>query len=356
VVLFGGYAGQSALDDTWVWDGVRWTQAQVAGPSARADHAMAYDSDRGVAVLFGGDPAEGGTSDLPFFNDFWEWNGTRWSMVDAGGSDASLPAPRARHPVTYDGRLRATLIFGGRLGPAAGYEYLGDTWTRSASTWVERTYATLPSARDRATLAHDTNRHVTVLFAGRGEASGDEVALDDTWELQATGWTKVDSSPSVGRMHHAMVYDESRRRVVVFGGNVDRGSDSVTLADTIEWDGSSWTTLPVIGPPARYWHAMAYDSARERIVLMGGDGGEDSLLGDTWELWTPGPDGGTGTAERGISGWPGSCAMGRSASTPAAGFPGAALLLAGLAATARRRRGPRLSPRPRAPSRAVGCR
>ena len=51
-VLFGG---AFADDTTWQWDGSAWTVVTTAGPSERSDHAMAYDSARGVTVLFGGD-------------------------------------------------------------------------------------------------------------------------------------------------------------------------------------------------------------------------------------------------------------------------------------------------------------
>ena len=42
----------------------------VQGPGARFAHAMAYDSQREVVVLFGGAPTPGTALD-----DTWEWNG-----------------------------------------------------------------------------------------------------------------------------------------------------------------------------------------------------------------------------------------------------------------------------------------
>jgi hypothetical protein len=75
-----------------------------------------------------------------------------------------------------------------------------------------------------------------------------------------------------------MAYDSARQRVVLFGGynnNVGR------FGDTWEWDGETWTQVSTTGPSARYWHAMAYDSARQRVVLFGG--GSNGSLRDTWE-------------------------------------------------------------------------
>lgn len=66
------------------------------------------------------------------------------------------------------------------------------------------------------------------------------------------------------RSSHAMAYDSARGRVVLFGG---QGS-----SDTWEWDGNDWTLRsPNNSPPARSRHAMAYDSARQHVVLFGPD-------------------------------------------------------------------------------------
>src|SRR5438874_3914689 len=55
------------------------------------------------------------------------------------------------------------------------------------------------------------------------------------------------------------------------------------FGDTWEWDGTDWIQkTPATSPPPRECHAMAYDSTRERVVLFGGTDGS-GFLGDTWE-------------------------------------------------------------------------
>ena len=63
-----------------------------------------------------------------------------------------------------------------------------------------------------------------------------------------------------------MAYDAARQRVVLFGG-----FGGGHLGDTWEWNGTNWTQLtPSTSPTARNAHAMAYDAARQRVVLLGG--------------------------------------------------------------------------------------
>jgi hypothetical protein len=80
VVLMGGYVygpNGYTLGDTWLWDGARWTEYTGPGPTPRSHHALAYDPDREVIVLYGG--YAGGTSNL---DDTWEWDGAQWTCVD----------------------------------------------------------------------------------------------------------------------------------------------------------------------------------------------------------------------------------------------------------------------------------
>jgi hypothetical protein len=47
--------------------------------------------------------------------------------------------------------------------------------------------------------------------------------------------------------------------------------------------GGAWRTVAGAAPTPRGGHAMAYDLARQRIVLYGGFTNEAPRLADTWE-------------------------------------------------------------------------
>ena len=53
-VFYGGLDGSGTLDDTWEWDGRTWTTQPASSADRRHNHALAYDSARGVTVLVGG--------------------------------------------------------------------------------------------------------------------------------------------------------------------------------------------------------------------------------------------------------------------------------------------------------------
>ena len=91
---------------------VAWTQWIVTSPSARGAHAMAYDSARHRTVLFGGT-----TTGNDYLGDTWEWNGAgggAWNQRMVSGPLA--PSPRYNHAIAYDSARGVTVLFGGDVG------------------------------------------------------------------------------------------------------------------------------------------------------------------------------------------------------------------------------------------------
>ncbi|MBN1607496.1 MAG: hypothetical protein JW940_12735 [Polyangiaceae bacterium] len=163
-------------------------------------------------------------------------------------------------------------VWSGLIGLVAAV--LGSLPVR-AQTWTERNQGKLrPPARAGHAMAYDTARQRVVLFGG-----GDGGWLGDTWEWDGGAWTQCTPATSPPKRHsHAMAYDAARKRVILFGGV--QLSTPYILADTWEWDGNTWLQrTPAVSPPARFGHAMAYDSARQHTVLFAGVRG---TADDTW--------------------------------------------------------------------------
>ena len=160
-----------------------------------------------------------------------------------------------------------------------------------------------PSPRLSPRMAFDEESGVAVLFGGRGlqdPATALEHASDETWIWVRNHW--VQTFPQVrppARSTHAMVYDSARDRIILFGGR----KEATVLRqrfnfhnDTWAWQNGEWTDLaPGNAPTPRYFHGMAYDRDRDRVILYGGynyleDGRTFRVLNDTWEFdgdnWT----------------------------------------------------------------------
>jgi cysteine-rich repeat protein len=100
-------------------------------------------------------------------------------------------------------------------------------------------------------------------------------------------WQKIESKPPPALMFARAAYDTARRRVVMFGGQSTPTTAGASSA-TYEWNGAGWSRVDTANsPPARADHGMAYDAARRRVVIFGGHLGEQpfptAAYEDTWE-------------------------------------------------------------------------
>jgi len=252
-----------------------WAQVlPVASPSARHGAAMAYDSARGVTLLFGGSTSGDGS----VVNDTWEWDGTTWTELHPVVS----PTPRIYSAMAFDPVRQRMVLFGG------GYPtFLNDTWEWDGTTWVQRSPSVSPARRSLHTLVWDSVRQRVVLFGGGLSIGGD---ANDLWEWDGTNWVQRSSSTPrpPTRFGHAATFDSLRGRMVVFGGFK---SNLGFLNDTWEWDGNAWSQrVSAQVPLSRSYTSMVFDSVRGVSVLFGGDRDDLDYLGDTWEwdgsAWT----------------------------------------------------------------------
>jgi hypothetical protein len=173
--------------------------------------------------------------------------------------------------MAFDSDQQRTLLFGGH--DASG-KMTGDTWQWDGITWVQ-VDDTGPPGRQLHGMAYAADRKRTVLFGGTDGAND----FTDTWEWDGTRWTHVQD---IGPDRVGMAIAFTGTSVVMFGGLSDMYADTAALVgDTWEWDGQHWVERQDMGPQARWRHAMAFDSARSRLVLFGGESSDH--LGDTWE-------------------------------------------------------------------------
>ncbi len=262
---------------------ILWTQRTNFGPSPRSASAIAYDSNRGRTVLFGGISSAG-----DFLGDTWEWDGSYWTQMQEIG-----PAPRTAAAMAFDSAQQVSVLFGG----AAGAIIFGDTWQWDGANWTQVSESG-PSGRYDHAVAFDSSSNQLVLFGGQADQAG-QTLFGDTWEFDGQNWTQQQDAGPSPRFGAAMAYDGAGR-VILFGGF----DNNALFGDSWAWSGGEWVQIAEFGPSARLWAAMAGEGSGN-IALYGGLSSSDENqppLADTWEfdgtLWTQRQDIGPGPLQR----------------------------------------------------------
>lgn len=143
-----------------------------------------------------------------------------------------------------------------------------------------------PGVRNAHAAVYDSRTHTLVLFGG---ATASQVR-GDLWRWRADVWHPSPASGPRPRTFPAMAYDPARDEVVLFGGSPvlfgDEARPPAPLADTWILRNDAWRRVPGNGPGPRAEAAVAHDPRRGRTVLFGGrirSPNGITRLGDTWE-------------------------------------------------------------------------
>ena len=267
-VIFGGISHLEAFGDAWEYDAAarHWWE-QALQPPPREGHAMAYDSARGVVIVWGG--SRGG---VPVPPDTWEFDGTSWTR----SMTAHAPQDRVAHALAYDEARGVVVLFGG-VDEDTDTAF-DETWEYDGTDWLEVTVTRRPPARFMHAMSYDAAQEKVVLFGG---AQSELVLYNDTWVFDGQDWTQQAAADAPSkRALHRMVYSPVRQRHLLFGGITLSERYTETWAYDLAQD--TWPQLrPSTSPSARMLFGMAYDAAQYRVLLFGGFDGV-SVLTDTW--------------------------------------------------------------------------
>ncbi|MCA8975849.1 MAG: hypothetical protein KDC98_14095 [Planctomycetes bacterium] len=293
-----GFTNRPVYSDTWEWDGLNWSQRlEDRAPARRTDTNMAYDDARGEIVLFGGHI---GPDSIPPSSDTWVRSGRIWNELNPG----TFVRGRGGHAMAFDSNRDVVVMFGGCEVPSGSgcgccdSSYVGNgTYEWDGSNWNQRSPATAPLHRAFAGMTFDPVRNVTVLFGGASNYfMPGHTILGDTWEWNGTNWTQR-STPTAppARLAPGFAYMPGQNQAILFGGRSTSGSG---LRDTWAWNGNSWTqltpaTVPPAMPSSRINNPMTYDPVRQRLVLAWA-GNVWEWLGTDWLQRVPVAPGGGG--------------------------------------------------------------
>ena len=209
-------------------------------------------------------------------------------------SSSTVAFGASPHRATLSGRPRLPLEEQADVADRTSWAGLDGRAARaSARDEWQRRDSTSPARRSLHATTFDSARGQLVMYGGCCDSTLERYA--DTWAWNGRRWTDVSpAGTSPGPLRNAAIaYDSVRGRVVLIGGEnrVQQFSPAIW-----EWDGRQWTDITPSsgGPPQRTGAALTYDTRRRQLVLFGGRGDEQTLaepLNDTWtydgQQWTP---------------------------------------------------------------------
>lgn len=221
---------------------------------------------------------------------------------DAGFSTMDRPGKRSDIAAAYDPTSRSLVVFGGDNGPIVNQTpsaaYLGDTWVLSvADGWTEITGGDSPSDRGRYAVGYDPNNRIGYFFGGRWRqagTTGNYTLYNDLWafDFATMSWSLAHDGSGTAptpRYFSASAFDPGADALVMWGGDVNPSALGITVSNEVwAYSGGNWTQRTVTGSPpsARLWVAYTYDSARNRLIVFGGQVGDfvTPSFNDTYAL------------------------------------------------------------------------
>lgn len=275
LLLFGGTL-LSPDSRTFAWKDEQWSVVSDSGPYYRDDMAAASMGDLGALVFFGGHServvhGQQGRQQVAL-RETWRFMGSKWSRVDSAGPDARVHVQGA-----YDPARRRFVVFGGTLG-AGGDDrsrvFARDTWEWDGVRWT-KVGDVGPPGRMGFVMAYDTRSKMVIIHGG----VRNNVEQSDTWGWDGKQWKRL-ATDGPKSLYGAATTNPTGG-VVLFGGDRLSGPSA---PDTWLWDGKSWRSVAATGPGPRSFHALATDTKRKRVYLIGG--GEGFWYMDTNFKWT----------------------------------------------------------------------
>lgn len=282
IFLFGGQANEF-LNDLWVYsmDQRSWSRVNVSGtlPPARLGHTLLWDARRSRLVMFGGQSRS-------FFSDVWAFEVARGSWTQLARDDAG-PSRRYSHSAILEaGRDRMVISHGftnsGRFDDTWAFDLANNTWRNLTPS------GTKPLRRCLHHAVHDAERGQMLLFGGCASGFG-PCPLGDLWafDLNTNTWSeRTGQVKPAPRSHYGMAFDDARGRLVIFGGQ-----GNSTLGDTWEYDANrrEWREAALLGaaPPGRSRHQGAYASDQKATFFFGGTKSTGERTNELWMMGAP---------------------------------------------------------------------
>lgn len=257
-------------------------------PMARTYHQMAYDSESGQVVLYGGQTVALGDSIQPNRETWLLDPYTRiWTKMNPTDTPGGFSGGDMTYNSNADRSILSVISDDWDTLQTWAYDANLDTWTQLADG---------PVAMVGQRIVYDAESDRIIMFGGF--TITDYKVYDETWayDYNTNTWTKMQPRihPS-GRNYIGMVYDSKADRVIMWGDYKKYTPAADSSVWTYDYNTNTWQEFEhkKDGPSVRDYMMLAYDEKADKIIMYGGYSyGNDEtwtydLSTDTWQQMQP---------------------------------------------------------------------
>lgn len=218
--------------------------------------------------------------------------------VDGGGAECTgrpteSPEPRGEVEGIYDETNNRLVVFGGNTSAPVMcmpvYTQTNEIWAfeLDCNNWQRLDSAGGPGSRSRTAIAVDTMRDRMLVFGGMdGDPFSGATRFNEVWALDLTTdtWTEVTTTgPAPTPKGYAVAaYDAAKDRLLVHGGDPG-GFNGIDEMHALDLATNTWTEISGgTTPSARLYHGVTWVGT-EMVIFAGAGGfGADTYSNDIW--------------------------------------------------------------------------
>jgi hypothetical protein len=190
-------------------------------------------------------------------------------LTTAGSAFSTSPGARGYHQMAYDSESGLVILYGGQTGPWRDPEsWNHETWSFNprSEKWKKMSPDTSPGGFGGGDMTYDSKADRSIL-----SIITDDLSTLQTWAYDANSdtWTQLADGPR-NMLGQRIAYDSESDRIIMFGGFDMTKYKFVDETWVYDFNTDTWTNMqPKVHPSGRNYVGMAYDSKADRVVLWG---------------------------------------------------------------------------------------
>ncbi len=213
--------------------------------------------------------------------------------VDCTGRPTESPNPRGEVEGIYDEVNNRLVVFGGNTSSpvmcAPVYTQTNEIWAfeLDCNNWQRLDSTGGPGNRSRTAIAVDTMRNRMIVFGGMdGDPFSGATRFDEVWafDLSTDTWAEVTTTGAgpIAKGYAVAAYDAAKDRLLVHGGDPG-GFNGVNEMHALDLATNTWTEISGgTTPSARLYHGVTWHG--NEMFIFGGAGGfgAETYTNDVW--------------------------------------------------------------------------